>query len=205
VADVQTADPGRKIQNRYRITGPPPIFTVNEEIQPVVLMDSLAGPIQVSVSGVGGFDPLDALFERPCAGFRNQTAGGGDAPIVRIINPVNSNILAIFEDFLPITSADTTVAVRLNLGANFLIAATAGIQFRDARLSGTPACGFNNESSVPTLDLDWQIPVFLSTRAQIVVPLPYVLRPGDDIEFRSGTINTTLGISLHWRERGIIT
>ena len=75
MSDVQTADPGRKIQNRYSITGTPPIFTVSNEIQPVVLLDSLAGPIQVDIGGVGGFDPLDALFERPCAGFRNQLAG----------------------------------------------------------------------------------------------------------------------------------
>ncbi len=203
MSDVQTADPGRKIQNRYRITGQPPIFTVSNEIQPVVLLDSLAGPIAVDIGGVGGFDPLDALFERPCAGFRNQTSAGADAPNVRIMNPLGSNVLAIFETFLPITSADTTVAIRLVPGSGLAPTATAGIQFRDPRLSGTPALGFFNDSSPPTLDLDWQIPVFLSTRAQIPVRCPYVLRPGDHLEFRSGTIATTLGISLMWRERGL--
>jgi len=184
---------------------PPPIFTVSNEIQPVVLMDSLAGPIAVDPGGVGGFDPLDALFERPCTGFRSQPNAAPDAANVRMINPVGSNILAIFESFLPISSVDTTVAVRLVKASDLAVVATAGIQFRDPRIPGTPVLGFFNFSAPPTLDLDWQIPVFVSTRAQIVVPLPYVVRPGDSLEFRSGSATTgSLGISLRWRERAII-
>ncbi len=201
---VQTPDPGRKMQTRYRTTGHPEVFSYGNEIVPVALVDALAS-VSILPGGVGGVDPLDTAFERPCAGFRNQSAGAGDAPNVRIVNEASSGVVAIFESFLPITNVDCTVAVRLVRGSNLTIGATAGIQYRDGRLSGTPALGFLNFSAAPVVDLDWQIPVFVSTRAQIPVELPYVLDPGDSLEFRSGTINHQLGISLRWRERQIPT
>ncbi len=194
--DLQTPDPGRKLQDQFKIVGAPPVITLLRAIRPVALIADLSNdPARFAP------DPFSIDFERPCAGHFQQSSGGASAPGPFFNNPPDSGVFAIVEDFVMRTSASlpNIVVFRLIRAANLANTATAGSQFRDGRLSGTPACGWIGDSIVPVLDLDWQM--IIGEPLNRATPTVYTLQPGDQLQFRANNLASTIDISLRWRER----
>lgn len=195
---LQTPDPGLKLLGRYRMTGPPPLVSLLRKIRPVAIIDDLR-------SGVPGQfqpDPTVAEFERPCAGFVSRTPAGGNVARIELINPPASGVFVITEDLVARTDAAQTVNIMdVNVVQAGGITNTAGIEFRDSRLAGSPIAGFRAEDVAFALSANWQI--LLGSPLNRPIPLTYTLSPGFSLRFQGGSTNVALQIGLRWRERSI--
>lgn len=185
--DIQTSDPGRKLQERYDLVGPPPSPFLSPELVPVVLVDDLT---ELSV--------LDRTFERPATVNESSPPVVAAVSVIAFDNPVDSGVLAIMEWGLFNGDSDYLLQV-------FLSATLAGIldngSWRDSRISGQPVCGVGPTSEAQTLR-DFQISIDASeAEAFNILTLPFIVSPGFSLRFAGTVDNSAITAQLLWRER----
>lgn len=196
--DVQTPDPGVKLERRYRMLGRPPLFGLLRRIRPVVLLDD----VRSGIPGQFQPDPTVAEFERPCSGFVASSPAAGQVARAELTNPTGSGVFCIVEDLIARTDAAFNVnIIDVNKVVAGAITNTAGIEYRDTRIAGTPVCAFRISSVAFALSARWQIMVGAPLNRPIA--LPYVLEPGNALRFQGGTIDVPVQVGLRWRERAI--
>lgn len=188
--EIQSPDPGRKLQERYNLTGGSPSPFLSPEIVPVTLVDDLTG-----------FDVLEATFERPAFIWISHSGTVPNVPIIRFVNPTDSGVLAIVEKFTVSSSLGSVVTVQRFATT---ISGTSGARrWRDSRLSGQPICQFATATDLPAVILDMQFRMVAAANPSLqdFFLLPEVLSPGFMLDFRSGTANDVLDLAMWFRER----
>lgn len=194
--DIQVADVGRKLRDRYRLTGPPPAPFLGPELVPVVLVDDLTG-----------LDVYDRAFLRPAVAWDTQTSGANpgvnDSAVIQFVNPTNSGVLAVLEFGVfgnPTSAGEITITGPTSTSNSPDKAAF----WRDSRLDGTPVCGtrgFNQGISLKVVPR-----YYISSPGETPqdrVELPWVLEPGFALFFVLDHASSTVQASIYWRERAL--
>jgi len=186
--DIQSSDPGRKLQQRYNLLGAPPSPILSPELVPVVVVDDLTGT-----------DVLSAEFERPCAGFDTFTGVVTSAQLF-LLNPFGSGVLLTTDQFMFQTSTASTVSMVIRRGFGGTIVTFGG--FRDGRLVGRPNGGFFPLSLVH-VTRPWNFQLELSVPLRDLLQITYVLAPGDALQMSQSVVANTLAVSITWNERNL--
>lgn len=185
--DIQSSDPGRKLQDRYDITGAPTAFSVSEEIIPVALVDDLTAQ-----------SAFAREFERACSVNDRQGASIGNISIIALVNPPNSGVLCIVDDVrFNYVAANISVGIR-QLGNN---PAVLGF-FTDSRVTGRAVCG--SVPSVAAAQPAEQYRLDVPLGGPELYPLGHVLLPARELFLAGSAINTALSAAIRWRERVLL-
>ena len=193
--EIQTPDPGRKVQIRYSLTGPSTLPSLSPELVGVVLVDDLRR-----------FSVRDATFERPCFLAHPPTlAGAGNMPRISFSNPANSGILAHVQGASFSPSAINSI-IRMEFFVGALGTTTGTKRFRDGRMiQGLPVCGTFEDTPVLAVKvgMGW-IVTGSGLNPGEVAPLDEVLSPGTGLVFTLESANSSLELHLWWTERFIL-
>jgi len=184
--DIQSSDPGRKLQQRYDLLGAPPSPLLSPELVPVVVVDDLTGT-----------DVLSAEFERPCIAFDTFT-GVVTSAVLFLLNPFGSGVLTVVESVLFATSTACTVSFRVRRGFGGTIV-TFGA-FRDGRLAGRPNTGFFPLSLAFTTEA-YNVELLVTVPPRDRVDVEFVLEPGDALQMMQSVPVNTLAANAVFTER----
>ena len=195
--EIQTPDPGRKVQLRYSLTGTSALTSISPELVGVVLVDDLRG-----------FSVLDATFERPCfLSHPSTAAGAGNMPRIFFSNPVNSGVLARLNQaaFGP---SSWGALIRIQLAATAGPGTTSAYRrFSDGRIFslGGPVCGTFQDNPVLAAANDMAVIVSdAGWNPSELMPLQMVLPPDSSVVFTLESDGSGLGVQLWWTERFIL-
>lgn len=189
--EIQNPDIGRKLQRRLGLTGQSPTPFLSPEIVAVILADDLRG---LDIQEVG--------FLRNCDAWTTTGATALNAGRHSIVNPLGSGVLATVEDVV----ISTDINMLLEIGMFTAEAANSFLtrRFRDSRISGTPACGFLQETLTPATTTNrYSINSGVQGTKDQVQPftLGWVLSPGFELKIEAGVNNQPMIISWRWSER----
>lgn len=191
--EIQSPDPGRKLQRRYSLTGATPAPFLSPEIVPVCLVDDLTD-----------LDILEATFQRPCAGRTTIAAGGaGVAAVQSLVNPIGSGVTCTVERVFSWAGTSSTLYefyIVAGVVPNF------GLRhYRDSRIPGLPACQLRVETIAARAQQGFAIPVVTGFDHIRPVPLRWVLGPGQALRAHDGTNNQVGNMAWEWSERLVET
>ena len=189
--EIHSPDPGRKLADRYKLVGPGPTPFLSPEIVPVAIVDDLTES-----------DVFSTEFERTAVGLHTVTAVVAQFAAVDLNNPAGSNLLFIVEDIVFNGSGSQELRFGL-LASSGDVATATRVQWRDGRVSGDPRGQLFGSNPVGA-------PTFPDARFMILnepnlLPLKYVVNPGVMLRVIALTANTTIQITIYWRERAIQT
>jgi len=183
VPELQSPDPGRKLQERYNLIGTTPAPFLSPELVPVVILDDLSQ-------------------ESP--GVRFCTAGGalvggvGENEQTKLSNGASSGVdITDIEIFF---SSSANIIWELDRGGPALTSTLTSF-FQDESVVGSP-------TAVVTLGVDVGATTGILMRGNaqnnmgVLVRLPnYVITPGFELFFICGTTNVSVRFFWTWGER----
>lgn len=189
--EIQSPDPGRKLQERYNLVGEGPTPFLSPEIVPVAIVDDLTEA-----------DVFSQEFERTAVGFITAVANAGERAVMDLRNPPGSNLLFITEDMA--FNGDIAQSLLYFLEDTGPDVDSDNTAWRDGRVSGNPrgqVVGSSFSGALPTAT-DRR---FMELNVPNLLPLRYVINPGVRLRILALTTDTTIQITLYWRERKIQT
>ncbi len=193
MADIQTSDVGRKLQDRYDLTGPPPAPFLSPELVPVVVVDDLTQ-----------FSVLDRTFERPYQVSTTVTSGVGTRAQIRLLNPAGSGVLMSVQRLAGSVATASQITWFLATGA---VITLRGLP-RDSRLGAANrgACGVDTTTPAGTVDEDRGFIQLSPTSlaAADFLDFPFVLQPDFVLLFTQQITNDTLQMQFEWTERFLL-
>lgn len=180
--DIQSPDPGRKLQDRYNLIGTTPAPFLSPELVPVVLVDDL------SEDAPGFLWAIAADTVTGVAALNSQTA---------LTNPSGSGVLI---ENIAFRFGNEVISVWNLFTAGPALTSAAVEVWQDTRRSGSPA-------AVVTLGTDVGAvtgPIARgrnNTDEPVLIDLPnYIMEPGERLHFLAG-VDNDLNFYWTWSER----
>lgn len=194
--EIQSSDPGRKLQERYDLTGGTPAPFLSPEIVPVVLVDDLTAS-----------DVLDRAFEREAFVWNTEGGGVAENSVCMFVNPVESGVLATVQRISVGVAADAVVSIERVVST--FVDSGGFRRFRDTRIPGLPVCGGQHFTSAPALiqDMQWQVEAPAAGNAPLfplVLELDETIGPGFGLSIRNNAVNESLDCQIWFKERVLI-
>ncbi len=183
--EIQSPEPGRKLQQRYNLVGSTPSPFLSPELVPVVLVDDLSKE-----------ESLDEPFERQAVQFSTESGAAGFYSEISLTNPTSSGVLLLCDSFSP-NATQGFLHIGFFTGPGGV--STTFREWRDNRISGTPICGLtNSQTAAPPSGAYRQ---FVTTANNRIYSLPYILEEGSRLIFTTSGTNEFLQLTVFWRER----
>lgn len=182
--DIQSPDPGRKLQQRYNLIGATAAPFLSPELVPVVIVDDL------SQEAPGVRFASAAAQESGAAGVNSQT---------RLTNPTSSGVL-IEQIRLELSTINSDSWFMFQNGPTLSTGITSF--FQDRRVSGSPIGEVTHGVDVGVVTNTVAGGRGSTTRAAIIIGFPnYVLEPGTRLHFFYSALNETMTFWWAWGER----
>ncbi len=190
--EIQSADVGRKLQERYNLLGAPPTPFLAGDVSPVVIVDDLTG-----------IDTLEQAFERRMVVQATRSGGIGNRAQLRLINPAGSGVLVAIGSVGFDTSVTVTVRISEPITQGAFAVATPGFA-TDGRVVGRGAAGVGNGITAGTGSGQLFLQITAAELfATAFFPLAYLLVPGQMVECTQQVTDLTLSATFFWTERNV--
>jgi len=183
VPELQSPDPGRKLQERYGLIGSTPAPFLSPELVPVVIIDNLADIIPGEAWAISSINVSNVALE---------------TSISALTNPLGSGV--IFTKIrLSIANPEGTTVFRVSQGAAAVTPTNS--QWTDRRRAGAPVAAVTSGTAlVPALS-NVVITGDLRTQEFLTINLEnHVLSPGTALHVSLTTISRTLNGFWEWAE-----
>lgn len=185
----------RYLQKLFGTKGGPPTPSLSGDLFPILNITDTPLEDRYLV----GVDHYHLLLTQGAVAAQNT--------VIRVRNPVSSNVVAIIEScYMQENTADTTFQVGLSQQttdfSNILTLSNAFVDSRGSRSPTLIGSGGNNIGSLSLPRFQFSMAVNQTTAEMIQNPHQEIpLLPGWAMTWFTGAVNTILWVSLGWRER----
>ncbi len=184
--EIQSPDPGRKLQRRYNLIGSTPAPFLSPELVPVVLIDDLT-------------EQAPGVLWATAGGQQGPSAGNNS--YARLANPLNSGVL--LEEISLRATMDTSSNWTLEDGTSVFLAFSLTPAWQDRALPGRPVGRISRDATAYVAANQLAQGYHLANRT-VEIDFPNMVLPeGQGINFIVQTVSVGLFFWYKWAERQV--
>lgn len=187
--EIQTPEPGQKLQRLYSIPGNAPAPTLAPEIVPVVIIDD----------ATKDENPQAFSFPRPAIGALQLGASVGERNEYVLLALTGTNLLVTVHRIVISFTGQQNLELVFPTSLSGFVAVTTKA-FRDTRLGGAPSAFLGDQQNAGTT----AGPVVARQRVlgntAVVIDGPFILSEGASIVVRGDSDNLAGEATFYWSE-----